>query len=103
MNRNSAEDLSERFGPGPRGLRSTRFWRSASPWSLDGAAPTRPPSVGHVFAGPRVEGAPGDHRGFVEPIQRTRSRLVDAGFDVVREFGSGYEEFPMLRNLPSGV
>ena len=53
--------------------------------------------------GPRVEGVLGDHRGFVESIQRTRSRLVDAGFDVVREFGSGYEEFPMLRNLPSGV
>lgn len=53
--------------------------------------------------GQRVECASGDHRGFVEPLARTRSRLADAGFDVARELGSGYEEFPMLRNLPSGV
>jgi SAM-dependent methyltransferase len=49
----------------------------------------------------RVEVTSGRNPGFVETLALTQTRLEDIGFRIVRELGSGYEDLPVFRRLPS--
>lgn len=48
----------------------------------------------------RTEVTSGLYPGFVETLARTRMTLGQAGFDIVRALGAGFEELPVLRKFP---
>jgi SAM-dependent methyltransferase len=51
----------------------------------------------------RVELKSGQHPGFVETAQLSRWRFGQAGFEIVRELGCGFEELPFPRMLPRSI